>query len=40
MLMQKPAAIPDEKSPQKTTVVQRIPTKIAMATVINKMYCN
>jgi hypothetical protein len=39
MPIQKPAASPDENSPQKIIVVQRIPIKMAIATVINRMYC-
>lgn len=33
---QKPAMIPLEKSPQKTTVVHRIPAKIATAVTIKR----
>ena len=35
---QKPATIPLVKSPQKTTVVQRIPAKMPTAAVIRRTY--
>lgn len=35
---EKPATMPLEKSPQKITVVHRIPAKIATAAVIKRMY--
>lgn len=35
----KPATMPLEKSPQKMTVVQRIPAKIPTAAVMRRMYC-
>lgn len=34
---QKPATIPLEKSPQKTTVVHKIPAKIATAATIKRI---
>lgn len=36
---QTPAQIPLEKSPQKITVVQRIPPKMPIAAVMRRMYC-